>query len=139
MPKLLIMIGEKIKYYCKKDGRKEQIIAKEIGIIPGYLSELYQKKSIQTELLERIAGVLQLPIVVFFEPLPDEKETNNLTTAHEPKPHYYKQPPNDGENEALRELVRTQRELIEQLKTAGGAAYDEKDPNHSKPKKPATA
>lgn len=133
------MIGEKIKYYCKKDGRKEQIIAKEVGVVPGYLSELYQKKSIQTELLERFAAVLELPIVVFFEPLPDETETNNLTTAHEPKPHYYKHPPNDGENEALRELVRTQRELIEQLKTAGGTAlHEEKQNITSRQEKPVT-
>lgn len=130
------MLGAKIFHYVQKSGLSVELFAGKLGITEAAAYKIFKKESIQTELLLRIAALLRLSINQLLE---QETEDTNHSLLNEPLPTYLTATEH-GELKALRELVLTQRELIEQLKTAGGAATNEKNPNQpAEYKKPTTA
>lgn len=120
------MIGKKIKSYLTASGKTVNDLARLWGIGRVQVQNIFNKDVIETDKLCAFSKWLNIPIQNFFDEteavLVNENQTN--LTLNEPQTPYEK----ESELTALRELVRTQKELIEVLKTAGSTAKNQKTP-----------
>ena len=115
-------IGNKIDRIIKEKGLKTKEVAEKSGITSVYLSNIKKKSSIDTELLEKIANALDLPIAYFFD---DGSTTVNQSISHNngsvvgiDNRHYYSDSP---------DVLKAQIEVLEERIKEKDSQIKEKD------------
>lgn len=67
------MIGEKIKALIEESRLNVSEVSKKLGTYPANMYKIFQKDSVQSDLLISLAKILDIPIVRFFEDEPELK------------------------------------------------------------------
>lgn len=61
------MSGQELKITLKKTGISQSEIAKRLGVTPQTVSAYFMTREVSTSLLERLCGVLDVPMSYFYD------------------------------------------------------------------------
>ncbi len=67
------MIGKKIKEVIEESSLTVSVVAEKLGTNPANMYKIFQKDTVQTDVLVKLAKILNEPITVFFKDIPGLK------------------------------------------------------------------